>query len=187
MIIKKMFLILKIKLLSFLRVDVTKLRINLYRIRGYKIGDNCRIFTELAGSEPYLVSIGNNVTLSTNIVLLTHDNSIIKISKKQYTDLFGEIIIGDNCFVGSNSIILPGVSLADNTIVAAGSVVTKSVKEPNLIIGGNPAKIIGNALDYYKKNEMYGLNCANLNMKDRKKLINNNKDKLIKKKFISDK
>ncbi len=187
MIIKKLVLIIKIKILSLLRRDVTNLKIKLYRIRGYKIGSNCRIFTELAGAEPYLVSIGNNVSISTNVVFLTHDNSIIKVSKNKYTDLFGEIVIGDNCFIGANSIILPGVKLADNTIVAAGSVVTKSTNKSNMIIGGNPAKLLGNAEDFFIKNEQYAFNCSNMHKSERKKMIMSNKNKLIKKKDFFEK
>lgn len=87
-----------------------------------------------------MVTIGNNVTISAPVQLLTHDNSIIKMSKGEVTDTFGAISIGDNCFIGASTLILPGVTLADNVIVAAGSVVTKSFLESNIIIGGNPAK-----------------------------------------------
>ena len=52
------------------------------------------------------------------------------------------IVIGDNCWLGANSIILPGVRLGDNCVVGAGSVVTKSFEENNLVLAGNPAKII---------------------------------------------
>lgn len=187
MMIKKILLTLWIKILVLLRKDTISIKIKLYRIIGYNIGKNCRIFTELKVAEPYLITIGDNVTISTNVTFLTHDNSIIKASKNEYTDLFGKIIIGSNCFIGANSIILPGVYLPDNTIVAAGSVVTKSIKESNMIIGGNPSRIIGNINDYYKKNKQYAFNCSNLKKEERKKLIINNNDKLITRKCISNK
>ncbi len=53
-----------------------------------------------------------------------------------------EVVLGKKCWIGMNSIILPGVHLGDNTIVGAGAVVTKSFPEGNVIIAGNPAKII---------------------------------------------
>ena len=53
-----------------------------------------------------------------------------------------DIILGKNCWIGMNSIILPGVKLGDKTIVGAGSVVTKSFEEGNCVLVGNPAKII---------------------------------------------
>lgn len=59
------------------------------------------------------------------------------------------IKIGDNCWIGSGSIILPGVELANHIVIAAGSVVNKSFTEDNLLIGGIPAKII-KKLNTYK-------------------------------------
>ncbi|RIM07161.1 acyltransferase, partial [Staphylococcus cohnii] len=53
-----------------------------------------------------------------------------------------DVRLGKNCWLGMNSVILPGVSLGDNTIVGAGSIVTKSFDEGNVVIAGNPAKIV---------------------------------------------
>ena len=64
-----------------------------------------------------------------------------------------------------------GVSIPDNTIVAAGSVVTKSFVEPGCIIGGNPAKIIGKVDDFLLKNKEHFLKLNGLNTEDRKKTI----------------
>lgn len=89
------------------------------------IGSGCRIFTDLAFSEPYLIKIGNNVTISTEVRLLTHDNSVIKLLEYK-TDVVGTVVIGDNCFIGAGTIILPGVTLGNSVIVGAGSVVTKT-------------------------------------------------------------
>lgn len=72
---------------------------------------------------------------------VTHDNSISKVLP-EYSDLFGRIAIGQNCFIGARSVIMYGCTIADNVIVAAGSVVTKSIKKSNVIVGGNPAKVI---------------------------------------------
>jgi acetyltransferase-like isoleucine patch superfamily enzyme len=179
--IKKIVLSIKIKLFKLLRKDVVDLKIKLFRLRGYIIGSNCRIFSDLGAPESYLVTIGNNVTISTNVTLLTHDNAIIKVSEKKYTDLFGRINIGDNCFIGANTILLPGITLAKGTIVAAGSVVTKSVTKSNMVIGGNPAKIICTTDDYMKKNEKYAFNCNGMNSETRRKNILSNEQKLLNK------
>ncbi len=53
-----------------------------------------------------------------------------------------DLVIGDNCWIGMNSVVLPGVKLGEKTIVGAGSVITKSYEEGHCIIAGNPAKII---------------------------------------------
>ena len=102
--------------------------------------------------EPYLISIGNNVTIAGNVEFVTHDNSISKVLPN-CTDLFGKITIGNNCFIGARTTILYGVTLADNIIVAAGSVVTNSFTKSNIIIGGNPAREISTWENFAKKNQ----------------------------------
>lgn len=66
----------------------------------------------------------------------------MKVSPSCY-NLFGYVVIGDNCFIGQRSTIMYGVTLANNIIVASGSVVCNSFDEERIIIGGNPAKKIG--------------------------------------------
>lgn len=125
--------------------------IEYYRTLGVKIGNNCRIYTNRFGSEPWLVSIGNNVTITSDVTFITHDGSTwLCRDDKGRRYLFKETHIGNNVFIGSNSIILPGVVIEDNVIVAAGSVVVKSVPQGS-IVGGNPAKIIGDFHQYEKK------------------------------------
>ena len=87
------------------------------------------------------------MTISTDVSFITHDNSA-KLIYPDRGDLFGRISIGDNCFIGE---LLYGVTLGDNVIVAAGSVVTKSFYKSNIIIGGNPAHIIGTWDEYKQK------------------------------------
>lgn len=104
--------------------------------------------------ENKLISIGKNVTISSEVIFVTHDNSCIKINPLK-SNLFGRINIGDNCFIGQRSTILYGVTLANNIIVASGSVVTRSFDIENIIIGGNPAKIITTWDAYESKNSDY--------------------------------
>lgn len=113
-----------------------------FRKAGMSIGGGCNICCNIMCSEPYLISIGNNVTISGNVTFVTHDNSVCKISK-EFANLFGFIKIGDNCFIGQNAILMYGVTLSDNIIVASGSVVCNSFIESNIIVGGNPARKIG--------------------------------------------
>lgn len=124
--------------------------IRYYRSKGVSIGEKCLICSNIATSEAFLISIGDNTTISTNVSLLTHDYSAHIILQGK-SDLYGKISIGNNCFIGANSTILYGVTLGNNILVAAGSVVTKSFTEENIIIGGNPAKIIGNWDNYIRK------------------------------------
>lgn len=138
-----------------------KIIIQYYRKLGMTIGGNTHIFSRLISSEPFLISIGSNVTISTGVSLLTHDASVGPIvGRNVYSDIVGPITIGNNCFVGANSIILPGVRIPDNSIVAAGSVVTKTVvnhlndntlQNEGIILGGNPAVYICKTNDFLKK------------------------------------
>jgi len=118
---------------------------------GVTVGENCRIFTRTFGSEPWLISIGDRVTITSSVTILTHDGATwLMRDKKGRRYAYKKTIIGNDVFVGVNAIIMPGVIIEDKVIVAAGSIVTKSVPSGS-IVGGNPAKIIGSYNDYEKK------------------------------------
>ena len=112
------------------------------------------ICSNIAKNEPHLISIGNNTTIGGSVEFVTHDNSISKVIPGT-SDLFGKIYIGENCFVGARSVIMYGVTIADNVIVAAGSVVTKSITEINVVVGGNQAKVISTWEVFAEKSKDY--------------------------------
>jgi len=85
------------------------------------------------------IFICKGVYIAPNVGLITTNHDLNDLDKHQKGK---NIVIGQNCWIGMNSIILPGVKLGKNTIVGAGSVVTKSFRQKNIIIVGNPAKII---------------------------------------------
>ena len=119
------------------------------RYCGVTVGSNCRLLITRWGSEPFLISIGNNVTITAGTRLVTHDGSLWLISDAAGRRFqYRRITIGSNVFIGVNSVILPGVQIGDNVIVGAGAVVTKSIPSGK-IVGGNPARIIGE-FDAYK-------------------------------------
>lgn len=113
-----------------------------YRKGGATIGKNTIICDYIPISEPELVEVKDDCIVSSGISFITHDHCINKVTNKG-SNLFGKIVIGNNCFLGQRSLIMYGVQLADNIIVGSGSVVTKSFSESNIIIAGNPAKKIG--------------------------------------------
>jgi len=117
---------------------------------GLIIGKDCRLLTRHFGSEPYLIEIGDHVSVGANVQLITHDGGVWVLRylcNEPRLDLFGKIKIGNNVFIGNNSIILPNVTIGDNVIVAAGSVVTRDIRS-NTIAGGVPAKELGAINDY---------------------------------------
>lgn len=120
------------------------------RFSGVKIGDFCNIQNVKFGSEPYLITIGNHVRLTGGIKIFTHGGAYLLRRKCPDADFFGKVTIKDYVYVGNNTLIMPGVTIGSNVIVAAGSVVTKSIPD-NVIVGGNPAKIIGNIEDFENK------------------------------------
>ena len=160
------------KVVSCFGISKKKIMTKWLRHYGMTIGNNCTICCNILPSEPYLVTIGDKVTVSAPVQLLTHDNSIIKLSGGEVTDTFGAINIGNNCFIGANTVILPGVTLSDNIVVAAGSVVTKSFFENN-IIGGNPAKKITTWDASLEKNIKYAQNIDGLSLKKKRELLEN--------------
>lgn len=85
------------------------------------------------------IHIGSGTYIAPNVGIITQNHDINDLSKHTQP---GNVKIGKKCWIGMNSIILPGVTLGDNTVVGAGSVVTKSFSSGNCIIVGNPAKCI---------------------------------------------
>ena len=151
-----------------LRMSNSEMIIDHLRRIGTSIGEHCYIYSDdLETCEPYLVTIGNNVTIAGGVSFTTHDDSVEAYYKKD-TLIVGRITIGDNCFLGSNSIVLPGVTLANRCIVGAGSVVTKSFLEEGAVIAGCPAKEICKTEELYKKNEQYIVDTTGMGFKERK-------------------
>lgn len=119
--------------------------------KGLKVGKN---FSRGGGcfidpSHCFLITIGNNVTLSINVVILSHDASTAKLIG--YTKI-GKVILEDNVFIGANCTILPNVTIGKNSIVGSGSVVTKDIPK-NSVVAGNPAKVICTIDDFKLKHD----------------------------------
>ncbi len=87
------------------------------------------------------ITIGKNCWIAKNVGIITANHDL---KNPDLHSLGKEVIIGDKCWIGMNSVILPGVILGENTIVGAGSIVTKSFEQGHCVIAGNPAKIIKN-------------------------------------------
>ncbi len=137
---------------------------------GVTIGKNCLIATRNWSTEPYLVTIGDNVQITNNVSIHTHGGGNSLRWKYPEFDVFGKVTIGDWAYLGAYSQIMPGVTIGKGALVAAGSVVTKSVA-PFTVVGGNPAKYICTVEEYYNRNKQFNIGTKELSLSEKKKVL----------------
>ncbi len=105
---------------------------------------------KMFSSEPFLVTLGDNVYISGDAKFICHDGGVLPFRKDHPTlDLAAPIVVGDNCFIGMGATILKGVTIGNNCIVGAHAVVTKDVPD-GTIVAGNPAQFVKKTDDYIK-------------------------------------
>lgn len=139
--------------------------IKYYRKKGLKIGERCILrspgTTRLDTQRPELITIGNNVDMNKNFQILTHDWGS-RVFRAKYHDLLnstGQVVIGDNIYFGTDVIVLGGVTIGSNCIIAAGSVVTKSIPD-NSVAAGVPCRVLCTLDEYYAKRKQNALSEA---------------------------
>ena len=119
--------------------------------RGLLVGDNFNRQQEciIDPSHCWLISIGNNVTLAPRVHILAHDASTnyhLGYAK------IGLVNIGDNVFIGADSVILPNTNIGNDVIIGAGSIVTSDIPSGYVAVG-NPARVICKTEEYLNKNK----------------------------------
>jgi heptaprenylglycerol acetyltransferase len=123
-----------------------KLRTTFHRMKGVNIGHNVEIgyMVLIDNRRPELITIEDEVIITTMCVVIAHD-----LSRKynEGKEIIGNVTIKKGAFIGMNTTIMPGVTIGEGSVVAAGSVVTKDI-EPFTVYGGVPAKKIR---DYFPK------------------------------------
>ncbi len=121
---------------------------------GVRIGRDCRILDDarnVFGSEPYLVTLGDHVSITGGVNFITHEGGVWLLRENDPdADVFTPITVGNNVFIGAKAMIMPGVRIGNNVIVAGASVVSRDVPD-NSIVGGVPARIIGNTDEFIQK------------------------------------
>lgn len=121
---------------------------------GVRVGHKTRMLgMELGsfGSEPYLVQIGDNVSIASGVKFITHDGGVwVLRDQDPDMDIIAPIKVGNNVIIGIDSIILPGVIIGDNCVIGAGSVVSRDIPS-RTVAAGVPAKPIKTIEEYRKK------------------------------------
>lgn len=125
-----------------------------FRKQGFQIGERCRLIRPthgMLGTEPSLVTIGNHVTVSQDVLFVTHDGGVwVLRDRLGPVDVFGSITIGDGAFIGARSVLLPGVTIGGGSIVGAGSIVSRSVPD-DVVVAGCPARVLATTAEYEER------------------------------------
>ena len=126
------------------------------RSLGMVIGEDVRIYSPthciIDATRPWMVEIGNNVSITEGVTILTHgyDWSVFKGKYGDVLGSAGRVKIGDNVFIGMNTTILKGVTIGDNVVVGANSLINKDVPS-NSVVVGNPQRVVCTIDDYLEK------------------------------------
>ena len=126
------------------------------RASGMRIGERVRVFeankTYIDETRPFLVEIGDDVQITRGVTVLTHgyDWSVLKGVYGDVLGSAGRVKIGNNVFIGMNTMILKGVTIGNNVIIGAESLVNKDVPD-NVVVAGNPARVICTVEQYHEK------------------------------------
>lgn len=130
---------------AFYKASGARIDWGIWRARraGATIGEGCR-FSDVPGfgSHPYLITLGRDVAMAAKVTFITKDGGtrvFAHLERYRKVIKYGRINIRDNCVIGEGVILLPGVTIGPDSVVAAGSVVARSIP-PGVLAAGNPAQ-----------------------------------------------
>ncbi|MFI3238971.1 MAG: acyltransferase [Bacteroidales bacterium] len=162
------------KIKQFLISGSFKTPTNYLKSKGVKIGTGCAIAPcHLSAKEGYLIEIGNYCRIAKDCEFFTHGGifSLQILKNDPKLDYFGKIKIGNYVSIGEGSKIMAGVTIGDNVIIGAGSVVTKSVPA-GYMVAGNPIKCIGYTEEWYNTlKEKYDLESGQMSDSEKKAFL----------------
>lgn len=157
-----MFFKLLFKKIIFREKNDSKSYIDYLRKKGVTIGNDCIIYsptkTFIDIQYPWMITIGNHVKITEGVKILTHDYSWSVLKRFSFHEnpagaIFGasgEVVIGNNVFIGMNSIILRNVHIGNNVIIGAGSIVSRDCVDNGVYVG-NPAKYVMSIEEFFQK------------------------------------
>lgn len=125
-----------------------ELRLMLYRWMGISIGRHCFVGldTWLDDQFPELIVIEDDVTISFRVTVIVHDDAkrMDRTQAGAGNGTVAPVVLKRGCYLGAGALLLPGVTVGEGAVVAAGAVVTRDVP-PGKVVGGVPARVIKDA------------------------------------------
>lgn len=139
---------------------------------GVNIKGNVKFYCSpvgMFGSEPWMITLGDNVYITSEVRFITHDGGVLPL-RKEVPDLeiTKPIVVGNDVFIGIRTILMPGITVGNRCIIAAGSIVTKNVPD-NSVVAGVPAKVIKSTDEYLEKLKAESLHIGHLGSEDKAK------------------
>ena len=122
-------------------------------------------------TEPWIITLGNNVHITDGVKFITHDGGTL-LYRKDIPDLeiTKPITIGNDVYIGNNVIILPGVTIGNNVVIGAGAIVSRDIPDNSLAVGV-PAKVIKTADDYLEKLKKESIHLGHLKGQEKDKAL----------------
>lgn len=165
---------------------ISRNKVKYARKLGVRVGANCKFMVDPVkcfGTEPWLISIGDNVEITSGVEFLTHEGAIWVLRHSddvqfRNSDKFGKISVGNNVMIGVGAVIMPGVSIGNNVIIGARSVITTNIVD-NVVIAGCPAKVICSIDEYKKKVANECVNTKHMTSAEKKSFLYKNKPELF--------
>ena len=139
---------------------------------GVKIGANPHFYGPISwGTEPWLISIGDNVHITGGCKFINHDGGTL-IFRDRVPDLeiTKPIVVGNNVYIGEDTMILMGVHIGDNVVIGARSVVTKDIPNDSVAVGV-PARVIKKTEEYFEKLQRESIHLGHLVGKEKDKAL----------------
>lgn len=122
-------------------------------------------------TEPWIITLGNNVHITEGVKFLTHDGgTLLYRNRVPDLEITKPIVVGNDVYIGNNAIILPGVTIGNNVIIGAGAVVSKDIPD-NSVAVGVPARVIKTADDYFEKIQRESLHLGHLKGQEKDKAL----------------
>lgn len=123
------------------------------------------------GTEPWIITIGNNVHITEGVKFITHDGGTL-LYRKDIPDLeiTKPITLGNDVYIGNNAMLLPGVKVGNNVIIGAGSIVSRDIPD-NSVAVGIPARVIKTADEYLEKIKKESLHLGHLKGQEKDKAL----------------